>query len=250
MGAIENINQYAYFREFTHSNQFELLFNIDTVVPSLGIFKEEIKAVRGVADTVSSLLQHIKNKIFKILKDKYIQNEDNGEDFSEKFEIPISLKSNAKDIKSNMGLMAFRNNLLKDQFIIFQVFDQQYTVLPNAPLIKQIKLPPVLYTNCCIQPYKYSTVFTENKKSLFIWYKSLDKIKWVETGRGFGYITKDTDVGYYLRVLCKPVNNIGIHGPSAEAVSESTVEKMGDLPKCPFEKRHQYTKEKLTDDNE
>lgn len=250
MGEIENIKQYAYFREFTHTNQSELLFNIDTKVPSLGVFKEEIKAVRAVADTVSSLLQHIKNKILKIIEDKYMENKVNKEDFSEKFDIPVSLKADSIPIRSNIGLKAFRNILLKDQFVIFKVFDQQYIVLPNPPLIKQIKLPPVLYTSSCIQPYKYSAMFTENQKSLFIWYKSMDKINWVETARGYGYITKDSDVGYYLKVLCKPVSNIGIQGPSAEAVSESTVEKMGDLPWCPFERRHQYTKDKLINDNE
>lgn len=250
MGEIENIKQFAYFREYTHSNQFELLFNIDTEVPELGVFKEEIKAVRAMADTVSSLLQHIKNKILKILKDKCIENEEGKEGFNDNLEIPISLKTDKKHIKGNMGLIALRNNLLKNQFTVFKVFDQQYIVLPNAPLIKQMKLPAVLYTNSCIQPIKFSTLFTENQKSLFIWYKSEDKIKWIEVGRGFGYITKDTDVGFYLKLLCKPVNNIGIHGPPQEVISDGIVEHMGDLPTCPFELRHQYTKEKLSDINE
>lgn len=250
MGESENIKQFAYFREFTHTNQFELVFNINTEVPELGVFKEEIKAVRAMADTVSSLLQHIKNKILKILKDKYIEEKGAVDGFNDNLEIPVSLKTDKKHVKGNMGLIALRNNLLKNHFTIFKVFDQQYIVLPNAPLIKQMKLPAVLYTNSCIQPIKFSSLFTDNQKSLFIWYKSEDKVKWVEVGRGFGYITKEPDVGFHLKLLCKPVNNIGIHGPQQEVVSDGVVENMGDLPLCPFASRHQYTKEKLSDMNE
>lgn len=249
MGDINNINQYAYFREFTHTKQFELLFNIDTVIPKLGHFKEEIKAVRGVADTVSSLLQHIKNKIFKLMKDKY-SNEENEEVLNENFEITVSLKTNTRHLKGSMGLMAFRNNLLRDQFVIFKVFDEQYIVLPNAPLIKQMKLPPVLYMNSYIQPYKFSSLYTENQKSQFIWYKSEDRINWVEVGRGFGYLTRRSDVGFYLKLLCNPVSCVGIYGPPEETISETKVEIMGDLPVCPFERRHEYTQQHLTSKNE
>lgn len=247
MGENKN-NKFAYFREFTRSNQFELLFDIDTKVPSLGVFKEEIKAVRATDDTVSSLLQHIQNKILKILKDKYVEKEDK-EQFCKNFKIPISLTKGKRCFEENMGLKAFCNHL-KDEFTIFEIFDQQYIVLPNAPLIKQVKLPPIMYTNSCIQPSKYSTLFTEKDLSMFIWYKSKDKVKWIKVGKEFGYTTKDEDVGYYLKVLCKPVNHKGVHGPSVEAVSDSVVEIMEDLPSCPFEIRHQYTKEKLTDNNE
>lgn len=249
MGETENITQFAYFREFTHTHQFELQFNVDTVIPELGAFKEEIKAVRGIADTVSSLLQHIKNKIIKILKEKYSENKGENDSKSEDMEIPVSLKTDRRPIKGSMGLTAFKNNLLKNQYVIFKVFDQQYIILPNAPLIKQIKLPPVIYVNACIQPYKFSSMYTENHQSQFIWYKSVDKVKWIEVGRGFGYTTKNNDVGNYLKLICKPVNNIGILGPSAEVVSDCTVENMGELPICPFEKRHQYTKKKLSDKN-
>lgn len=246
----ENIKQFAYFREFTHSNQFEFVFNIDTEISELGVFREEIKAVRAMADTVSSLLQHIKNKIMKILKDGYIEKKGTVDGFNDNLNIPVSLKTDKKHVKGSMGLLALRNNLLKNHFTIFTVFNQQYIVLPNAPLIKQMKLPVVLYTNSCIQPIKFSSLFTENHKSLFIWYKSEDKVTWVEVGRGFSYIIKEADVGCYLKLLCKPVNNIGIHGPQQEVVSDGVIENMGDLPVCPFESRHQYTKEKLSGINE
>lgn len=250
MGEIEHINQFAYFREFTHTHQFELHFNIDTVVPELGVFKEEIKAVRAIADTVSSLLQHIKNKILKILKEKYTESKGDSDNFNENLDFHVSLKTERRPIKGSMGLMAFRNNLLKDQFVIFKVFDQQYIVLPNAPLIKHMKLPPVIYANSCIQPFKFSALYTENHQSQFLWYKSIDKVKWTEVGRGFSYTTKDEDLGYYLKLICKPVSNIGIIGPPEEVISDGAVESMGELPSCPFEKRHEYTKNKLSDNNE
>lgn len=246
----EGIQQFAYFREFSHTNQFELLFKIETEIPELGIFKEEIKAVRAVADTVSSLLQHIQKKILKIITDKYVKNENDDEVLKENIEVPVSLKTDKRHLKGSMALMTLLNNLLKNQFVIFEVFDQQYIVLPNAPLIKQIKLPPVLYTNTHVQPFKFSAIFIENQKSTFIWYKSNDKVTWVEAAKGFGYMTKSTDAGFYLKLVCKPVSKIGIHGPSEEAESDTAVENMGELPVCPFERRHEYTKAKLSNNNE
>lgn len=249
MDETENINQFAYFREFTHTQQFELCFILDTEITHFGVFKEEIKAVRAMADTVSSLLQHIQNKIQKILQDKYMNDNEKGV-LDENFEIPVSLKTNRKHVKGTMGLVAFRNSLFKDTYIVFKVFDQQYFILPNAPLIKQIKLPAVLYTDTCVQPAKFSALFTDNQRSIFIWYKSQDKVNWKEAGKGYGYLTKNTDVGFYLKLICKPISNSDIWGPPGEAISDTVVENMGDLPTCPFEQRHEYTKEKLADKNE
>lgn len=246
----DGIKQFAYFRELTHTHQFELIFNIDTEIPKLGAFKEEMKAVRGITDNVGSLLQHTKNKILKILKDSHQSNENINDILNDNYQIPVSLKTNKKHVKNNMDLIALHKNLLREHFYILEVFNQSYIILPNAPLIKQVKLPPVLYTNSCIQPIKFSAIFTENQKSLFIWYKSKDKVDWTEVGKGYYYKTSQSDIGFYLKLFCKPINKMGIWGPPADCLSDVTVQKMGSIPLCPFENRQKFTRNKLTNPNE
>ncbi|KAJ8972792.1 hypothetical protein NQ314_000028 [Rhamnusium bicolor] len=234
----------AYFRELNHSDQCELHFFINTEVPIFGIVKEEIKAVRQRTDTVSSLRQHIKNKLQKIFQEKF-DFKDTDKEYQQANDIIVSLKRGNKNIKNTLVLKNFINALEEDGNVIFQVFDQKFTVLLNAPLVKQMQLPQILYANFTIQPIKFHAIFTNNNDSLFYWHKSTNKVTWEQVGKGFKYLIKEEDVDHYLKLVCIPLNIMKVKGPTGEVISQNKVEMMGTLPACPFEKRHEFTKKKL-----
>ncbi|KAJ8920849.1 hypothetical protein NQ315_015641 [Exocentrus adspersus] len=233
----------AYFRE-TDSGQCELHFFLDTQIPGYGWVKEEIKAVRQTTDMVGSMLQHIRNKLCRIMLDK--QGKDlQIEEESDSNEINAFLKTATnKDIKDTIVLKDFTNCFTGGRNVSLQVCDQKFLVVPNAPLIKQIKLPSVLYVGFTIQPSKFHTLNTNNTQSLFSWYKSTDKLNWEKIGKGFRYKLGEDDTGYYIKLVCVPVSPLKVRGPRAHAVSEDVVIHMGQLPTCPFERRHEFTREK------
>lgn len=222
----------AYFRH-KDRDQCELCFKLKYKNDVVNL-NEDICAVRQATDSVFSLLYHIQNKINKTLQ---IQCED--KDIY--LDIPICLKRNAKPVKPETILASLLQ--VRGELLVFELFDQFYHVIPNAPLIKYAKLPPVLYTNCSIAPVKFSTVNTDRSSSQYRWYKSMNQKNWTKVGDHFRYKTQLEDIGYYLKLVCIPKNCWNQKGPVCELISEKVVQAMLDLPECPFEKRHQYTKE-------
>lgn len=238
----------AYFREFNYSDQCEIHFFLNVEVPEIGYITEEIKAVRHKSDSIASLLQHIKNKLQKIVLDKKMENlelkENENKENNIQSEINVSLKRDNKHIRDAMILSNFSSSL-KQGHVFLEVYEQKFLVLSNSPLVKQIKLPSVLYANFTVQPTKFHAIYLDNKTSLFYWYKSVDKIQWEEIGKGFKYMLKEDDIGHYIKLVCIPFNEFKVEGPSAQDISENVVDKMGELPTCPFETRHQFTQTKL-----
>ncbi|KAJ8983340.1 hypothetical protein NQ317_003145 [Molorchus minor] len=225
----------AYFRDFENGDQCELQFLINTDIPGIGLVKEEIKSVRRRTDTISSLIQHTKNKLQLLLNNK-TENKENRE-----VEIVVSLKRGDKPCKDDLVLKNFIESLVNTPNVILKVFDQEYKVIRNAPQVRQLQLPPILYANFSIQPNK----FRREKSVAIFWYKSKDKITWDCIGKEFTQLLTEDHLNHYIKLVCVPGHS-GLKGPKAEVISESVVELVGDLPVCPFEKRHQYTRTKLS----
>ncbi|RZC38018.1 hypothetical protein BDFB_005507 [Asbolus verrucosus] len=236
----------AYLREFVSIKQCELMFPLKVQLDNVGLLQEEVRAVRQATDTVGSLLQHIVNKINKSIK-KLKTKQNTCENEESEVEIKLALKNGQtqKPLKSKMVLKNLITSNMKD--VEFSIFNQRYTVLINAPFVKEIKLPVILYSNFSVQASRCHVLFAENNASKFSWYKSKDKENWTKVADSYRYKTVDDDVGHYLKLICVPCNNV-LKGPPAEVISENKVEKIGDLPSCPFEKRHKYTSQKLDDD--
>ncbi|VEN60220.1 unnamed protein product, partial [Callosobruchus maculatus] len=138
-----------------------------------------------------------------------------------------------------MKLGNFEKAIYKNKAVIFSIFGQEYIVLYNTPFVKELKLLPILYVGCTTKPKFYAPF---NDTSEFVWYKSKDKVNWTEAGRGFKYSIKKEDVDHFLKLKCTPFNDAGMPGPMVEVISENAVVPMGGFPKCPFEDRHQFTK--------
>ncbi|XP_044266913.1 2',5'-phosphodiesterase 12-like isoform X2 [Tribolium madens] len=233
----------AYLREFELKNQCELLFNLNVELPKIGVLQEEVRAVRRSTDTVESLLQHIVNKIEHSIKKLKKQDQIKSDD---EVQVNISLKNALiqKPIKSKMILKNLINSKMTN--VEFEIFDQRYMVVINAPLVKEIKLPQVLYANYEVQPSRLYILFGDKNSSKFIWFKSKDKATWTKVGNTSRYKPSDEDVDHYIKLVCVPCCSV-LTGPATEVVSDCKVVEMGDLPMCPFEKRHEFTTTQLTD---
>ncbi|XP_976374.3 2',5'-phosphodiesterase 12 [Tribolium castaneum] len=240
---MERLPRTAYLREFEAKNQCELLFDLTVELPKIGVLQEEVRAVRRITDTVESLLQHIINKlelsIKKLKKQAQIEHED-------EVQVNISLKNalTEKPIKPKMVLKNLINARMSN--VEFQIFDQRYVVVINAPLVRDMKLPQVLYANYEVQPSQLFILFGEKSSSKFTWLKSRDKSTWVQVANTFRYKPSEEDVGHYLKLICVPCCSV-LTGPAVEVVSDSRVVEMGELPTCPFEKRHEFTTTQLAD---
>nr|CAI5829599.1 unnamed protein product [Callosobruchus analis] len=225
---------FAHFRYYEKTGRCELRFQLDVEVPDVGLLKEDVNAVRQSNDTISSLLGHIKNKMKKVILDNYAKDG---------IEVPVFIRGCNKDLNGSMKLGHLENIIYKDKSVILSIFGQDYTILFNTPFVKELKLLPILYEGCTTQPKFYAPF---NDISEFVWYKSKDKVNWTEVGRGFKYNVKKEDVDHFLKLKCTPFNHAGLPGPTAEVISENPVALMGNFPKCPFEDRHQFTKDFLS----
>lgn len=240
----QNIKSIAYFRALNYTHQCELSFWLKISKKEFGTIEEQINAVRQITDTVSSLLQHIQNKINKLIATK------NKTELQEANEIlcdsdiyNIALKVNGDIIPGDMDCKSLIET--NKEGIQFEIFQQKYDVIVNAPLVQAVHLPVVIYANFVVQPIRCKTLYTDRKLSKYKWYKSQDRTHWSEIGRKFTYKTKNSDLHHFLKFEFIP-RNISSEGPIYEVISENPVGEVPQAPKCPFQERHEHTKCKLT----
>lgn len=223
----------AYFRELKYSNQCELVFPLKiTNEKSETIIDQEIQSVRQRTDNIHSLLEHTVNKIKKILEQAKNIN----------LEINISLTQNGKDI---LGTTPCATVISTYKDVMFTICKQTFKLIMNAPLVQSATLPVILYVNYSVQPIRFKTLNAEKNLSEYSWYTSPDKLTWTKVGSTYKYMPTENDINKFLKFQCIPKNS-NAEGPVFEIISDMPTEEMGALPKCPFEKRHEHTKTKLS----
>lgn len=236
---MENYTQVpiAYLRSLKLKNQCELTFHICDTINGV-VLNEEIKALRTITDTVGSLLQHIKNKLNKLIKTKK-----NAETYTP-VEIPLRLEYQNQVVESDEVLQ----DIIKNKTVhVFHILNVRFKVIVNAPLIQIAVLPTVLFKKSIVQPVQFEGLLTAKHVCEHEWYSSVDKKVWVKVGDKFTYKIRDEDVGCYLKFRSTPKSFKGVIGPAYEVVSEGVVLTVPPVPKtCPFHARQQYTPAKLT----
>ncbi|CAH1175936.1 unnamed protein product [Phaedon cochleariae] len=128
--------------------------------------------------------------------------------------------------------------------IVFKLLDRNYEVIINSPWVDSMSLPMSILANFPTYPSKFDTVFTDKELSEFTWSKSVDDTTWTHVGKGFIYIPTNEDINHYLKLSCVPKNE-NSEGPTAEAVSVCKVD--ASPGQCPFETRHNFTRERARD---
>lgn len=231
----------AYWRDKSNGKCefcFELRYNND----KLEVI-QEIKAIINVEAHIDDLLKHITNKVRHYIKEACKRLEIAYEHY-ENLNIDINLKSETQQTIS--GKDTCKDVLKLNRKLLFAIFDQVFLVELNAPLIMFFTLPDVIYHDTKINPIRFKHIFVDVKRSDFLWYRSKDKLRWQLVDHGFQHKVSKKDVGCFIKLVCKPSNLIN-DGPEFEAISKHPVVVSPELPTCPFEERHTYTKEFLTE---
>ncbi|KAF5299981.1 hypothetical protein FQA39_LY11354 [Lamprigera yunnana] len=228
----------AHLRELKQTNQCELVFQLKlTNAKSEVIIDEEIHSVRACTDVIESLLSHTERKITKMLEMKNVLD----------MKITTSLVINGVDVKGDTNCKQFMDKPKKN--IIFTILKQSFEVIINAPLVKELLLPNVIFVNYSYQPTKFKSIYTNKELSEFIWYSSSDKVVWTEVHRSFKYKPTMNDLDKYLKLKCIPRNSQA-EGSAFETICEITVAKVCVPTKCPFNERHLYTNTWVNEKNQ
>lgn len=127
------------------------------------------------------------------------------------------------------------------------IFEKSFLVKRNAPYVVRISLPSSILADFPTYPSKFESLYTDTKQSTFDWYKndSVDNKpnSWTHIGNGYLYVPSVTDIGCHLKISCEPRNRSD-SGPRIEVESKNVVE--AGPGQCPFDSRHQFTKDKLS----
>nr|XP_022905545.1 2',5'-phosphodiesterase 12-like [Onthophagus taurus] len=224
----------AHLRYSEKSNQCDLRFTLEVKDEKYGTLCEEIKSVRQITDTVASLLRHTKNKIIKLLQDKEWDIE-KYEDFN------ISLTRKSIPIQDEVCC----KDIFQYKHMYFNIMNNRFLVIVNAPLIISLTLPKVIYIHTVVRPI-IKAMFLHKKRSTIMWQKSKDKKKWTFVSSNFLYTARKEDSDYYFKVTYTPSNEDGVLGDVVEVISDDVVCTIPPLSVEYISARHQFTKEKLS----
>lgn len=231
----------AYLRRWNETEQFEIAFKY--VDPELRI-NRQFNFNRRLSETVDAFLTRVATNFEKVMakknKKRKVKAQAIGEDTVEekKTEVCLFVDSNEVD----------RHTVCNDVFvanknIILQIESKKFEIVFNSPWIEAVSLPSSMLATFPVYPSKFETFFTEKELSTFIWSKSVDKKTWTNIAGDYICIPSNEEIGQYLKLSCTPKNS-SYEGPCTEVISESKVE--ASPGKCPFEIRHEFTKQRAT----
>lgn len=195
------------------------------------------------------MVEVMSKKFYK--KKKKVSKEETNENQNE-ISVLISLFKNGELVSGQVkNVDAWTENTL------LNVNDSIYEVSVNPPTVLSISLPNNIMAGFPVYP-KLELEYCSKEECSFTWYRSISKsdksdlssldihkIKnenWVHLSEydSFFYMTREPDTGSYLRVSCIPKCGEKI-GLEEATVSVKPVE--AGPPRCPFEDRHEFTKE-------
>lgn len=127
------------------------------------------------------------------------------------------------------------------------IMEKTYLVKRNVPYVSYISLPASMLVGFPTYPTKFESLYTDKRRSIFNWYRN-DAVNnkpnsWVYLKEGYLYVPNVSDIGCNLKISCVPRNESD-SGCSIEVESKNTVEAGPGL--CPFDIRHEFTKNRLS----
>uniref|UniRef100_U5ETA8 Putative glucose-repressible alcohol dehydrogenase transcriptional effector ccr4 n=1 Tax=Corethrella appendiculata TaxID=1370023 RepID=U5ETA8_9DIPT len=175
---------------------------------------------------------------------------------SQAIEIPeISLKflNESEEIRDQQ-LCDLIEDIKINSKIILEIIDEKFQINYNCPWINLIALPTSILAGFYVYPSKLELQFADKDECEFIWYSGVmpksnnqNEIIWEQKCDKFTYSVSADDIGKHLKLKCTPKTKSGEIGPTLEVISKCTVQ--AGPGQCPFEIRHQFTKEKLENGN-
>ncbi|KZC13699.1 2',5'-phosphodiesterase 12 [Dufourea novaeangliae] len=211
-----NVDRQFNFNRNVNEPINHFLRRLESNIQSLTIkkLKRKNKGKSINTDTMDNLLNNVENKRIKFVKDNSI-------------------------LDGNLTCKAILEDLSNVKLIIF---DTEYKLIQNTPIVTNIKLPLCILVGFLTYPSKFVTMHVDKTISAFDWYK-METNKWIHVGEGYFYIPTASDVGCKLKLKCVPRKGDQT-GPAIEIISNGKVEAGPGV--CPFEIRHCFTKTKLS----
>lgn len=134
--------------------------------------------------------------------------------------------------------------------------DASYKIVVNPPTITHLSLPKFIMADFLVYP-RVTLEFCSKEDCVFKWYRQIPKdsinnlqnvenviqiknICWHFISQGFLYLTRESDIGCKLSVSCIPKFQ-DKSGEEETVITDNTV--VSGPKDCPFNDRHQYTKE-------
>ncbi|KAB0798204.1 hypothetical protein PPYR_09197 [Photinus pyralis] len=239
---IRNLHKYmfkmdkAYLRHVTETEQFQISFRYS----DSNKVDRQFNFCRQLKEPVGTFLSRVTANVSKVINKKNKKKKtDNAQE--EENTISASLLHNGTVVGDERTCHDLFNSHASDE-IVLQLLDKEYLIVINSPWINSLSLPKSIMANFPVYPAKFEGDFIDKNLSEFNWYKSEDKINWELVGCGFMYLPRNEDIKHYLKMTCLPKNE-NATGPFVETVSETCVEASPGY--CPFETRHQFTKDRL-----
>lgn len=119
--------------------------------------------------------------------------------------------------------------------ITLQIKDNIFKVIVNAPIINDLKLGIPPYKGLMLYPFAsekgYNVSILDSK---YLWYRIVGKEE-IEVGNQITYIPTADDVNHCLKLVCKPYNEKGQVGPTAEILTSQVLENNIEI--YPYENR-------------
>ncbi|XP_011158190.3 2',5'-phosphodiesterase 12 isoform X1 [Solenopsis invicta] len=208
---------------------------------------------RQAAESVNNFLKRVDANVCKFVNKKV----DRKRKKNPAVEIPDLITS---DNVNTGKIMLLKNDIKVDGDTVCEsllqdsaelkliIFEKIFLVKRNAPYVLKISLPTSILAGFPTYPSKFESLYTDKKQSIFDWYKN-DAINkkpnsWMQIGNEYLYVPSVTDIGCHLKISCEPRNESDF-GPRVEVESKNVVE--AGPGQCPFDTRHQFTKQKLSD---
>lgn len=215
--------------------------------------------IRKTSDPLSSAIERIKLNLVKMTKPKKVKKSTTVEEKCYHFEDVVLLLNNSPIDLDVKNIDAWVDGA------IFRFHNKSYEVITNAPQVEFLKLPNCIMKNFVIIP-TVSLVNCSIDNCKFQWYRQIsaqekenyikdgvcmeDSITfdqrnyWYKICDGLIFCPKLEDVAHYIKVVCMPSDGVR-DGPEISSISSTPVELGPSC--CPFEKRHELTKLKISD---
>lgn len=217
------------------TERFEITFHCETQEPRV---RRQFNFNRSLNETVGALLGRISMNVEKVANRKR-KKKNQAVAETEPIEITPILLENGTEVCHDVSCrQLFGENANSE--VTLKLLGNDYRVIINSPWIDGIALPTSFLANFPVYPSKLDAAFIDKDLSEYMWYKSENKKEWMQVGTGFVYYPTNSDINSYIKLQCVPKNLIA-EGPSVECVSNNQVEASPGF--CPFETRHQFTKE-------
>ncbi|KAK4879321.1 hypothetical protein RN001_007467 [Aquatica leii] len=228
----------AYLRPLNETNQFQISFQYTSSTTRVN---RQFNFCRQLDETISTFLSRVTTNVEKVVNKKRAKKKSDTTVLPE-VAIEVKLLANKVPIDTERTCRdVFINNPSND--LTLSVIDTDFLIILNSPWINNITLPRSIMANFPVYPSKFEADLTDKHLSEFNWYKSDNKINWTLVGKDFVYTPSNSDINSYLKLTCLPRNDQSV-GPVIETVSEVQIEASPGY--CPFETRHQFTKEKMS----